>query len=368
MNTNTKSSDNKSGGGSRALFIDALKALASQLIVVHHLAFYGPMSDYALPLAPKLIPWLYDNARIAVQVFLVIGGFLAAKTLAREGVLGDKPALRMLWRRYLKLVPPYLGALLIAIIVAAVAGRLMDHESIPDAPTLSGFAAHVLLLHGVLGFDGLSAGVWYVAIDFQLFALLLLTLWVARRIAPQSSAVARTLVIVMVIASLFWFNRDDDLDNWAIYFFGAYGLGALVSWGVERRNVALWLAPVAIFAVLALVVDFRIRIAVALCVAIALGVARFAGQMDTWPKSNLLAWLGKISYSVFLVHFPVCLLTNAVFERYVDHGAPVQLLGMVIAWGASIAAGALFHAQVESRAQRWFSRPVLAAPPRAQGT
>ena len=37
----------------RLPFIDALKALASQLIVLHHLAFYGPMSDYARSLAPE---------------------------------------------------------------------------------------------------------------------------------------------------------------------------------------------------------------------------------------------------------------------------------------------------------------------------
>ncbi len=64
---------------SRLVFIDALKALASQLIVLHHLAFYGPMSDYAQTIAPDLISWLYDYARIAVQVFLVIGGFLTTQ-------------------------------------------------------------------------------------------------------------------------------------------------------------------------------------------------------------------------------------------------------------------------------------------------
>jgi hypothetical protein len=38
-----------------AAFIDTLKALACQLIVLHHLAFYGPMSDHAYSLAPDLI-------------------------------------------------------------------------------------------------------------------------------------------------------------------------------------------------------------------------------------------------------------------------------------------------------------------------
>ena len=61
---------------SRAPLIDTLKGLACIAIVWHHLAFYGPMSDAAMPLFPGLMAWLYDHARLAVQVFLVLGGYL----------------------------------------------------------------------------------------------------------------------------------------------------------------------------------------------------------------------------------------------------------------------------------------------------
>jgi hypothetical protein len=71
------------GATSRLAFVDALKALACQLIVLHHLAFYGPMSDHAYSLAPALISWLSQDARMAVQAFLVIGGFLAVRAIAR---------------------------------------------------------------------------------------------------------------------------------------------------------------------------------------------------------------------------------------------------------------------------------------------
>ena len=343
--------------GSRLPFIDALKAVASQLIVLHHLAFYGPMSDYALPLAPNFIPWLYDYARIAVQVFLVIGGFLAAKALAPDGRLTEKkPALGLLWRRYLKLAPPYLVALLLAIAASAIARHLISHEAIPEAPTLARFLAHVFLLQGILGFDGLSAGVWYVAIDFQLYTCLLILLWIAHRTLPRTPAAGQILVVVLMIASLFYFNRNDDWDNWAIYFFGAFGLGATVFWSTRRREASGWLGIVVVLTIAALIVDFRLRIAVALCVALALGIARYSGVIEIWPKSRLTAWFGQISYSVFLVHFPVCLVTNAVFERFVTHAPAVQLVGMVIAWLASITVGALFYQQVESRAQALLAR------------
>ena len=342
--------------GSRLCFVDALKAVASQLIVVHHLAFYGPMSDYAQPIAPELISWLYDYARIAVQAFLVIGGFLAAQSLARDGTLTTQNPLTLLWRRYLKLALPYFGALLLAIIAAALARQLFTNESIPELPTLPQLLAHLVLLQSVLGFDGLSAGVWYVAIDFQLFALLLGLLWLARRGSRYPRWIGYVLVAAMLFASLFYFNRNDGLDNWAIYFFGSYGMGALTYWTVRRDAAPRWLALIAALVIAALLIDFRSRIAVALIVAIALGLARYSGFIESWPKSRIIAWLGQISYSVFLVHYPICLVINGLFERFVPHTPEIQFAGMCLAWLASIGGGALFHSQIECRAQWLLAR------------
>lgn len=340
----------------RLHFIDAIKAVASQLIVLHHLAFYGPMSDHAQSISPELISWLSQHARIAVQAFLVMGGFLAAQALAREGRLVDKPLPQLLWRRYLKLVPPYLAALLLAILAAWISRGLIAHDSIPGAPTLTQFAAHVFLLQSVLGFDGLSAGVWYVAIDFQLYALLLAALWLARRARPHTPAAGRWIVLALMSASLFYYNRDASWDNWALYFFGAYGLGALTYWGTQGNRASIWIAAIAAITVGALLVDYRSRILVALLVAMGIGLSRHTGFIESWPKTKVLAWLGQISYSVFLIHFPVCLVINALFERFAPHTPGIQFAGMLVAWMASSVCGAAFYYQVEHRAQRLMAR------------
>ena len=347
-----KSARGMSTASSRLAFIDALKAVASQLIVLHHLAFYGPMSDYAQPLATELVSWLSQYARIAVQAFLVIGGFLTAQALTRDGQLVAKSVPSLLWRRYLKLALPYICSLLLAIVFSAIARKLMEHESIPEAPTLAQFLAHVLLLQSVLGFDGLSAGVWYVAIDFQLYALLLITLWLARRTMPSTVTAGRMLVVALMLASLLYFNRDDDWDNWAVYFFGAYGLGALVHWNVRRHEITAWQGLLIALAVTALLIDYRSRIAVALIIAIALGIGRYTGAIENWPKSKLISWLGQISYSVFLVHFPICLVVNGLFERFASHTPGIQFFGTIIAWLACTGGGAVFYYQIEYRAQR----------------
>jgi len=346
----------------RMAMIDALKAIASQLIVLHHLAFYGPMSDVAHDLAPALISWLSQDARIAVQVFLVIGGFLAARTLAPQGKLIAGNPLSVLYSRYFKLAIPYLAALLFAVACAAFAGQLMEHDSIPEAPETLQFVAHALLLQNLLGFDALSAGVWYIAIDFQLFALLLGTLWLAHRIGARING-TRVLGVVFVTllagASLFFFNRDSSWDDWALYFFGSYALGALTYCASTRERGADWLGVIAAAVVVALLVDFRSRIAVALIVALALGIARRTGRLESWPKGNTLAYLGQISYSVFLVNFPVALVVNGLFAYFAPDNTLVNALGMLVAWLACVLVGAAFHRYVESRCrqvQAWISR------------
>jgi peptidoglycan/LPS O-acetylase OafA/YrhL len=216
------------------------------------------------------------------------------------------------------------------------------------------------LLQGFLGYEGLSAGVWYIAIDFQLFALLVGILWLARALGHRNAAVAvagALLVATLAVSSLFYFNRDGDWDNWGVYFFGAYALGIASYWtSTNQRRTLAWLLPVPALVIAALLLDYRPRIAVALLAALTLTLAARCRFLEYWPKSRLIAFLGQISYSVFLVHFPICLVINGLFARFASPDPWVNLTGMIIAWVASIAAGALFYRFVESPAQQGLLR------------
>lgn len=343
-------------------FIDLLKFVAAQLIVLHHLAFYGPMADYVRPIASALINWLDDYARIAVQVFLVIGGFLAAKSLSPRGVSAVSSPLRVLWRRYMKLVPPFLAATVLAIGASAWAALWMTHYSISAMPTALQVAAHALLLHSILGYESISAGAWYVAIDFQLYAVLTILLWltgglVKRRAVPW---LAPVLVAAGVSASLLYFNRDAAWDAWAPYFFGSYGLGVIAWWardlGRRPAAVTLLMAAILLPTLSALAIDFRIRIAVALLVACALVLVSRHGILLSRQRFSWIRAFGRISYSIFLVHFPVCLIVNAAFAKFVPTQPLLQAGGMVLAWAASLAAGAIFYRCVEIPLSRLSAR------------
>jgi len=339
------------------VLINLLKAVAAQLIVLHHLAFYGPMADHARVLAPGLFDFLADDARIAVQVFLVIGGFLAAKSLSPHGLPGIAHPLQTIYRRYVKLAPPFLVAMLLAIGASALASMWMTHPSISAPPSFAQLSAHALLLHDVLGYEALSAGAWYVAIDFQLYALMTVLLWCCGRVAFSrlKSWLMPVVVMAAVSSSLFFFNRDADWDISAFYFFGSYGLGVLAWWASDTQRssqaVTILIGMLLIPALAALAVDFRVRIALALVVAcLLLMFGRASLFASRSIGTSFLRFAGNVSYSVFLVHFPICLVINAAFARFVGLQPEWQALGVMMAWATSMVVGVLFH--------RWVERPL----------
>lgn len=352
---------------SRSAVIDGVKALACTAIVWHHLAFYGPMSDVVHAAAPGFIDWLVHYARMAVQVFLVIGGYLAAASLAPRGnARGQQPWTRI-GARFERLVIPYAAALVVVIAVNALVRPWLDDPAVSADPDLFQLVAHALLLHGVLGQESLSAGVWYVAIDFQLFALATLLLamvhWLSLHARGRMGwrwhgpvTLAQLLTMALVALSLFGFNRDSAWDVWAVYFFGAYGMGMLAHWGVHAASpgrAAGWAGLIAAFTLLALLLDWRDRVllagATALFLIAALRTSAAARCLDWAP----LRRLGRISYSVFLVHFGVCLLVNAAVATWWPQSLPAAAAGMVLAYGLSLLAGRVLYEAVERRTHTW---------------
>ncbi|KQX33422.1 acyltransferase family protein [Variovorax sp. Root434] len=348
--------------------LDAAKGIACAVIVGHHLSRYGPMPAGAYALAPDFFAWLADEGRLAVQVFLVIAGFLAAASLAPDGLLRvERPVTRIL-QRYGRLVMPYLAALTVCVLVAAVVRPWLDEEVVPAAPTFGQLVAHGLLLQDLLGFESLSTGVWYVAIDFQLFALALLLVGLPSMLQrssglPPPGAQVRwmpvALVIGLAVASLVLFNRNAGLDDTAFYFFGTYGLGMLVFWIGRATRASTWQSAVALMALMgagALALDWRSRIATALVTALLLAVAQRRNWLSPphWPAVAMpLLRLGRMSYSLFLIHFPVLLAMNAAVANSGPHGAWFDAAGLVATFGLSVAAAALLYRWVEARPASW---------------
>lgn len=349
---------------SRLWLIDWLKLLAANLIVLHHLSAYGPVGRAVAEHFPRFMDWLHRDARMAVQVFLVTGGYLVASGVSGWFAQGEPSPMRMISQRYVRLTMPYLAALALSILGAALARHWMVDDAIPAAPSVSQLMAHALLLHDVLEHDALSAGVWYVAIDFQLFCVMAVLAWGAHRVVAWRRArvaewalpVMQGWVILLMVASIFGFNRHASFDIWAVYFFGSYGLGAAVYWAPDARRPWWCLGALMLVVSLALWFDFRERLALALAVALLLGAARIlgrsSGEAAGWVKG--IMQLAPAAYALFLVHFPVCLVVNAIFFQLGGEGATEGVIAMILAWFASWVVALVFYRRVELPLALWW--------------
>lgn len=346
--------------------IDTAKAVASQLIVAHHLVIYGPMSRQVQPLAPDLWAWLADPARLAVQVFLVIAGFLAARSLmptpGSAGRVGFAAWPGVLLARVWRLAPVCWLAIALVLVTSAIARAWMDDPDTPAVPDVAQLLANLLFLQDVTGHDALSAGLWYVAIDLQLYAglaLLSAATGLLAQVGERSRAVLVVLTMTGLVAlSLLVVNRLPGWDAWAPYFFGAYGLGVLAHW-LGRMTQPAWrglgLVAMLLLVGVALLVDFRSRIALAGAVAAMLVV----GQ--DWPARiglerpsvrALTAWLARLSYAVFLLHYPISLAVAALVTALAPDSLELNLLGLIGTWALTLACAHL----VERQIGRWQRR------------
>lgn len=337
--------------------IDLGKALASQLIVWHHLTLYSPMRQVVDPLAPSFFAWLADPARMVVQLFLVMAGYLAARSLlpgpgaAVRIPLADLPG--KLWERYLRLMPTYVAALALALLLTTLARSISDDASLPAAPSTSQVWASVLMLQDILGEEAISAGIWYVAIDLQLYALLLLLLALRTGLRGRHTGLKRwtsMLVLGLTCASLLWFNRQRGSDMWGLYFLGSYGLGILAAWAaLSRRRREVGALGIALLVGLALLVEWRTRLAVAggMACLLALGPETTSGLRVA--HLAVVRWLARISYAVFLAHYGICLLVGAIVGNLWPDSVMLNGVGLMTAWALSLAAGWVLHVGVERR-------------------
>ena len=282
-----------------------------------------------------------------------MAGYLTARSLFPAHKAVEIKLLQPIAKRYLRLIPPYLVALAIAMICNAIAHPWLPEMELPSPPSWSQWLAHVILAQDFLGFSALSAGAWYISIDFQLFLLMLVLVWVGNRLGK---GIPLILVSALALASLFGFNRFQSMDHTGLYFFAAYSLGAAAHAIGFSKNPQRWLLAIVAILTLSLAIDFRGRIVLAAGIALMIG---FKDRFD-WPNGKFLRRpifaLGRISYALFLVHYPIYLLGNVVFVRLGFHGAIAAASFAVVFWICSMVAAGIFYRWVEYPCTQYGSR------------
>jgi len=274
---------------------------------------------------------------LGVEVFFVISGFVIPFALWRSNYLiGDFG--RFICKRVVRLDPPYFATILLVIGLGYASTRAPGFQGEPFQFSLPQTLLHVGYLNGLFDVPWLNPVFWTLALEFQYYLLMAL-------IFPLITTPARlvrmvTLICLGILA--FVFPADRLVFHWLFLFL--YGISTFQFKAGYTGRTEYFVCITAIFA--GAWVSYGALIGcLALLTALSIAFIRVV-------RFGPLAFLGSISYFLYLLHVPIGGRIINLGSRFA-HGPSARLLVVFIAASITILTSWLFFLLVERPAQRW---------------
>ncbi|RJQ80043.1 acyltransferase family protein [Amycolatopsis panacis] len=333
--------------------LQGLRALASLLVVVYHV-------------------WL-DRISGGVDVFFLVSGFLITGQLYRA-LLRGRIRLRETWGRMIKRLFPAAMTVLLAVVVISTLLLPEDRwfQTIREV-----FASALFYENWQLASDSVdyfaqhnSASVvqhfWSLSIQGE-FYLLWPILFVGlgllvRRLGWSLRRIVSVLLVVLFTASLAFSVYLTAVDQPLAYFHGLtrvweFALGGLMAMFLDSvtlpralRVLLGWLGVAGlVLCGIVLRIDSVFPGWIALWPTLSAGLVLVAGQTgtplgtDRWLSSKPLGYLGKLSFSLYLWHWPVLVFYLVARDR-----PAVGVLGGAVVIGASFLLSILTYHLIEN--------------------
>lgn len=279
----------------------------------------------------------FPGGALGVDVFFVLSGFLISRVLMEERAATGLVSLRSFYaRRGLRLLP----ALLLVLLFVAVASRLLASvgkvRQLVNWWDLIGPLLYVQNWVRIAYFDTpmLMAHAWSLAVEEQFYLVWPLVLIVVLHRTTVPVVVARWLCAAIFVAALVMVMRSVLGASMVALYYGSESVGSLmlltgavVAFWFEQsdgracrlQRIVSWACVPAAALIGTLGLTVRVEKACFLylggwlVVAAAVAIVLVAALDDSSLTGQLLAvhplrWVGKISYGLYLWHFPLLYL------------------------------------------------------------
>lgn len=321
--------------------IDGLRAIAVILVLLFHFGLGVP------------------GGFIGVDVFFVISGFLITEVIKNSIEKGRFTFFDFYARRLLRLHPALIATLALCL---GAGYLLMDPASFSTLASASGYAIfsasnfYFWMHQGYFDADALTQPLlhtWSLAAEWQFYVVWPFLVWGALKVSPRFLAV---LLVAMTIISLSASQWMLSYDSSAAYFMMPFrvfelSIGALLVFvNAHRASKALesfiLTLGIALIVLAAFLLDSTAPFPGIRALVPCLGAAAciYAGRSQGIGRALRLkpvVYIGLISYSVYLVHWPLIVFYKYYIFRELDIIEKISLL--VIA----IIAGSIIHHVIE---------------------
>jgi exopolysaccharide production protein ExoZ len=298
-------------------FIQAMRGIAAFMVFGWHEA-----SSFNTPIEADIFKFIFKNGIAGVDVFFVISGFIMM-IVAGGSLSGGRKAAEFFIKRFSRIWPPYAVATFLYLTFMWNAGWLDPvavHEFIPSiffiptasgAPSLGvGWTLNLEILFYIIFSLGILLGAWrwpfIIAVCFSISALKfdMLSLNVISDYIPSSirAYLSQSLhpsflefFAGMLIGKLYLSNIKINRTTGIVlgslgcsfafwqYFSGLWGSVGILGWGIGA-------------------------------IALIFGLAAADKAGCVWSPPKFLLWLGKISFSLYLMHVTLF----AVVTKYLN--------------------------------------------------
>ena len=276
--------------GQRLAFLDALRGIASLAVAVFHIYAFSAIATHLTGIAPNWVDVLFKHGGLGVDVFFVISGIAIATSIA-GALITWRYIGQFAVRRSIRLDPPYWATLALAAVILAIQHRPASFGRV---------LAHVAYLQMLVGEKNIVSVFWTLTYEVQFYLVLVIAVMVAQRFGKR---VGWAIAIVPFLTSLLIPILGVETNGWFILWWYAFAIGvATLGMLSGRLPVAVWFCGIVLIAVTEPFVGSLNHIAVAMT-ALAIGLLGRGGALVRWTGGAVLQWLGRRSYSLYLIHF-----------------------------------------------------------------
>ncbi|MBL8330544.1 MAG: acyltransferase [Rubrivivax sp.] len=311
--------------------VDQLRGIAALAVTWFHLTNQYPEASWVRQ--SGFHGWL------GVEVFFVISGFVLPWALFGSGYSVQRDFGRFMARRLIRLEPPYLVSIVLVILLWYASAAMPGFAGKPPDLSAVQVASHLGYLTGLLGEAWLSPVYWTLAIEFQFYLLLAMTLPIWLHPRPLVPLIASAMICALgAVVS------DKLLPHYWAYF--AMGIAVFRARVGLDSSAQLLAACTLMAAILVALGRMPLAAAVGLGAVLVLSVPRHI------PSVALLRWLGAISFSLYLVHVPIGGRVVNLMSRLGD-STTIQFVASLMALALSLLAAQVFWWLIERPSMRW---------------
>jgi peptidoglycan/LPS O-acetylase OafA/YrhL len=327
-------------------FIEGMRASAALMVILNHVyaqIWLHTEGSYP-PRALSVLTYSMVTGHLAVSVFICISGFCLMLPVARGDGTLQGGAIHFFKRRARRILPPYYAALLLSLLLIATiigkpTGTLWD---VCIAIRQTDIVSHLLLLQHFFGTGRINYAFWSISLEWQIYFFFPLFVVAFRRLGPVTTlglALAVGYALTLLIGP-----SHERIERANLHYIGLFVLGmvaAQVAFGKGDRIARIrtgfpWaIAAAALVALQVTLLGYwgwansmrhhwplldLLSACTAGCLLVTATIGNTAGVRSLFSIKPLV-WVGKISFSLYLIHAPVI----QVFWQYVIY--PLHLSG-----------------------------------------